>query len=86
MIGSSGETRWAPSMIWSDRSSSRPWQATRRTSTVLRLQRPDRLVDAVGQPDELEARIVGQRSLDVEGVEPFDGDDRADVSVRHPVT
>ena len=28
-----GSTRWAPSMMWSDRSSSRPWQATRRTST-----------------------------------------------------
>ena len=33
MIGRSPAARCAPSMIWSDRSSSRPWHATRRTST-----------------------------------------------------
>ena len=42
------------------------------------LQRADRLVDAVGHPDELEARVVGQGPLDVEGVEPLDGDECAD--------
>ena len=45
---------------------------------VVRLERPDRLVDALGHPEELEARVVGQAALHVEGVEPFDGDDCAD--------
>ena len=48
---------------------------------VPRLQRADGLVDAVGHPDELEARVVGQGALHVEGVEPLDGDERADVCV-----
>ena len=35
MIGTSGAVRCAPSMIWSDRSSSRPWQATTTTSACV---------------------------------------------------
>ena len=45
------------------------------------LQRPDGVVDAVGDPDELEVRVVGQGPLHVEGVQPFDGDECADESV-----
>ena len=45
---------------------------------VTRLERPNRLVDAVGHPEQLEARVVGHRPLDVERVEPFDGDECAD--------
>ena len=48
---------------------------------VLLLERADGLVDAVGHPDELEARIVGQGSLDVEDVETFDCDECADGAV-----
>ncbi len=33
---------------------------------VTRLQRADGLVDAVGHPEQLEARVVGQGALDVE--------------------
>ena len=42
------------------------------------LERPERLVDALGHRHERERRVVRQRPLDVEGVEPFDGDDCAD--------
>ena len=42
------------------------------------LQRANRLVDALGHADELEARVVGQGPLDVEDVEPFDCDECAD--------
>jgi hypothetical protein len=42
------------------------------------LKRSDCLVDAVGQPDELERRIVGQGPLHVERVKPLDCDDCAD--------
>ena len=45
---------------------------------VTALERADGLVDAVGDADELEARVVGQGPLDVEGVEAFDGDECAD--------
>ena len=47
------------------------------------LQRPNGVVDAVGDADELEMRVVGQGSLHVEGVQPFDGDECADKSVSH---
>ena len=47
------------------------------------LQHADRVVDAVGHPDELEVRVVGHGSLHVEGIEPFDGDECADKSVSH---
>ena len=70
-------------MIWSDRSSSRPWQATTRTSTSRVCSVPDGLVDAVRHPDELEVRVVGQGPLDVEGVQALDGDECADESVSH---
>ena len=49
------------------------------------LERADRVVDAVGDSDELEARVVGQGSLHVEGVQPFDGDECADERL-HGVT
>ena len=45
---------------------------------VTSLERTDRLVDPVGEPDELEVRVVGQGPLDVEGVEAFDCDECAD--------
>ena len=51
-----------------------------------RLQRPHRVVDTVGDPDQLEARVVRHRTLDVEGVETLDGDQRADERVRHSTT
>ena len=53
---------------------------------ALRLERPDRLVDALGHPQELEARVVGQAALHVEGIEPFDGDDCADRGIHGPAT
>ena len=49
---------------------------------LLRLEGTDRLVDAVGHPQELEARVVGHGSLDVERVQSLDGDDCADWVVR----
>ena len=45
------------------------------------LQRADGVVDAVGDADELEVRVVGQGSLDVEGVQAFDGDECADGTI-----
>ena len=45
---------------------------------VARLERANRLVDAVRHPEQLEARVVGHRPLDVERVESFDGDECAD--------
>ncbi len=49
------------------------------------LERADGLVDAVGDADELERRVVGQGPLDVEDVEAFDGDECADGAF-HPTT
>ena len=43
----------------------------------------DQLVDAVGDPDQLEARVVGHGPLHVEGVEPLDGNERADERIGH---
>ena len=45
---------------------------------VARLERAHRLVDAVGHPEQLEARVVGQRPLDVERIESLDGDECPD--------
>ena len=65
-------------MICSDRSSSLPWQATSEHVDLAALERADGVVDAVGDPDELEVRVVGQGPLDVEGVQSLDGDECAD--------
>ena len=78
MIGRPGSVLWAPSMIWSERSSSVPWHATSEHVDVTALERPDGVVDTVGDPDELEVRVVGHGSLHVEGVQAFDGDECAD--------
>jgi hypothetical protein len=53
---------------------------------ALRLERTDRLVEAVRHPEQLEARVVGQGPLDVEGVEPLDCDDCANCVIHGPVT
>ena len=45
---------------------------------VARLEGAHGLVDAVGHPEQLEARVVGHRPLDVEGIESLDGDECSD--------
>ena len=66
-------------MICSDRSSSLPWHATSEHVDVDDSE-AFRTVSSttVGHPDELEVRVVGHGSLDVEGVQAFDGDECAD--------
>ena len=78
MIGTSGDVRCALSMICSERSSSRPWQATRITSTS-RLSSV-RTVSSTPSvtPTSSNAGVVGQGPLDVEDVQPLDGYECAD--------
>ena len=55
-----------------------PAHATSEHVDVTRLEGAHGLVDAVRHPEQLEARVVGHRPLDVEGVESFDGDECSD--------
>ena len=86
MIGTSGAARCAPSMICSDRSSSRPWQATTMMSALCAWSA--RTVSSTPSviPRSWKLGVVGQAALHVEGIEPFDGNDCANRGIHGPAT